>query len=293
MFPVFNRFFHSIGLPLSIILGLFLPYGADLGFLVTPLLIFLLLCSLLKVDFWFKNFAWVKMLKVFLVIFVVTVITFFLGEYFGFEDNWLIGFVLVALAPAALSSPVIIGYLNGNIALGLQISLVTNVLSIVYIPVVFYLLFSRKIMIDPMIMMKDLALLFGIPMLVVLALRKGKIDKKVGAVVNKFSFFALCFVVWIIFSKNADFLLNNFEKYWVYFVCLFVLAALNYGLGYFISPKDKFTASISIGHKNTVLIIWLCTTFFSAQVALVPTIYIVCHHLINSLLLSVKAGRKS
>lgn len=287
-----SKLVHSLGLPLSIVLGLFFPFGKDLNFLVTPILAFLLFASLLKIDSWRNDFDYKSVIKVFLAIILISVGVFFVGKSLNFSNDWLIGFVLVALAPAAISSPVIIGHIRkGNVALGLQVSLATNVLAILYIPVVFFLLFRKEITIDPFVMGRDLALIVGIPMVLAYFVKKIGLKGYIAPVIGKLSFLFLCFVVWIIFSKNSDFLLMKVGEYWLYFIALFGLAVVNYVVGYFVS-KSGLTTAVSMGHKNTVLTVWLCTTFFSPQVALVPTIYIICHHLINSLLLSFRGEKK-
>ena len=285
----------TIGLLVAIGLGILVPCMPGLNSALMPLLALLLFLSFVKVNFWGHKWRFLDIVKVFVGTLLMAGIVFLIGQAIGIEKVWLIGFVLTALTPTALSSPVIVDLVKGNVVLVTQVLLSMNVISVVYVPVAIYFFFQESVRIDAADMGLKLFLMVLIPMMIAYFVEKSRFGKVVAKVSDKSSFWILSLVMYIVFSSNSEFIVGGLSENWIYFVVLFGLALVNYGVGALFgfgqSPRDRLTMSISLGYKNSLLSIWIGLTFFSPEVALIPTIYTVCHHLVNSGLIFLKGRR--
>ncbi len=268
-----------------IILGILFPYGTVFDFLLVPFLMLILFLAFIKIDLKFPRFYFKEILSVFIGLFLTAGIAFFVGKFLNLPLSWHIGLVLAALTPTALGSPIIVNLAKGNLMLITQSILATNFATILYLPAFIYLFFQKEIVIDPILIGEKILILLIIPFLIAFILKKTKKDAYIKNISSHIAFPLLCFLIWIVISKNSERILDAFFNYSWYFLIIALLTILNYSLGYIISFSKNKTVSIALGHKNTVMTIWIALAFFDPVVALVPTIYLICHHVVNSMIL--------
>lgn len=80
------------------------------------------------------------------------------------------------------------------------------------------------------------------------------------------------------------------QKTAVYFVATMILAMVLYFIGqksgaYF--GGQRVSGRQALGQKNTIFAIWIAYTFMDPAVGIIPSFYVICQNILNSLELAI------
>ena len=269
-----------------LVLGMLIPQGACLGFLIDPLLMAMLFMVYLQLD--------VRELKpraahwtILGVNILIGVAAYLVFRLTGNRDLALAAF-FVGITPTATAAPVIMNLLRGRVGFVVSGFVVTNVgVSLALIPLIPVVTgnlefgFMLKVL-------RSLLLIMALPLVLALALRK--IAPSTETWPKRFKMLSLSMwsvMLFVIAARASRFLRkNDAVSPWIVVAIAGIaalLCAVNFTLGHFIVPKRlRREGSQTLGQKNTMLTLSLATSFASPLAALGPTFYVICHNVWNS-----------
>ena len=273
------------GLLVAMLLGGLLPGLHQFSFLIQYLLMVMLFFAFLDVQFkpakFQKSVLWVLFANL-----AVAFISY--AALASFDMTLALAAFMTAIAPTAIAAPVVIGFINGEVAYVIAAVLLTNISSAVVIPFALPLLIgagpaiSVQHILEPVLVVMFVPLIFArlaayLPMQAQGLIRRGK---------------AYSFPIWLvnllIISANASNFFrmeNSYSRLTLLTIALvsLLLCILNFGVGALLGGQRNWQeASQSLGQKNLSFVIWIALTFVNPLVAMGPTFYILYHHLYNS-----------
>ncbi len=274
----------SIFILIAIVLGLIFPKGTLIKFLFYPLLFTLMYFSVLKIELKVKSFFRKEIAYWALInILLLPVIAYFAGHFL--PEYLLLGVVIAALAPTAMNAPIFVKLVNGNKELSVSISTIANLSAIFYIPLMLFFLFGLRLEIPYAQTLVKLFVLVLVPLL--LAILTRKILVKGFSKLTDFSERAvpllLFLFLWITVSTSANQVMSAFREVLLVVPVVILVSAAGFLLGYLIvrKPSLKRTLAISGGYKNQSLMLGLIYSI-NPLVVIPPTIYLLVHHIFNS-----------
>ncbi len=262
---------------LSILCGIFLPYGHNYVFLIRYFLMLLLFFAFLD----FKIDEEIITIRHFVILF--TIIFASLLIYFvinPFDPSIAQTAFITAIAPTAIGAPVVISLKKGKVEFVAFSLLLNNVFITLLIP---FLL--------PLIQLKNADISFSnifIPVLITLLIPfvaaqslKYIVPKVWKILVNwkDSSFYLLVFTIYIATSDASEYIRNESpERYSSLLIIALLsgaLCAFMFLLGWFIGGKKYAEeSSQALGQKNNAFTIWIALTYMSPISALGPIFYV-------------------
>lgn len=275
----------------AVALGFIFPVLAVFKPVIIPLLMLLLYCSFLRMDFKLKNF-FRKELLVFPLIcwFILPVIV-----YYG--TSWLdsalqIGFLLVVITPPALASPVMVSLAKGDLEYSVASVTIFNILSpIIFATIPRIFIRETSLSINYVNIFWRVTIIIFVPL--ILAFLSNKVTPVKQFVLKKidpFKALIQMFLITVAVATSANKIseMDNFQLIYV-LVFTFLLAGSLYFISWLL-PKDdkmKYTLAIANGHKNTLLTITIAIASFSEVTALPAVFYLIAHHTYNGVVISL------
>jgi predicted Na+-dependent transporter len=302
----------SYGLFLAIIAGFLFPAGDSLKWLIPYLLAIIMFFSFLKLDYKKENFfrkEIIYYLAVGLVMipFVVYVLTFAL------EPMLRLGIFLVAITPTAISAPIVVDMIKGDRELIVSNVVIYNLLAPLTYTFMLSLYFGES---DIAIPVKDifvkLILMIFVPLIAALVVKRFvRIFDRTSAIkeglLNMSRYVSpLSFILVIgVAVASASLSLRTIETGTLVIVAAIALALaiVSFGAGAVLGtifrrklskkkPKrekeddsTKKALMVIFGHKNSTLTTWIILSNFGGTAVIPIIIYIICHHVINSILI--------
>jgi BASS family bile acid:Na+ symporter len=272
-----HRFVESHFAPiivLGILLGLALPILATLEFSISLLLALIILIASFKVDFK-VFFEYLKDLRYFGSRFVLIKLILPLVVFFAvstFSPDLALGGLLLVATPTGMSNIVLSDIFKGNNELSLSFSVISHILSFIYIPALVFIATKEVISFDYLSLFITLIQIVLIPVFLSFLIKSFFWDRLKGhsKYFSASTILLVAFVVAVIVSVNRD---SFLEFYSFLDTIVFVLALLIFLMffGLFLSRdrKDKIAFSLSAFHINGILGLYIASAFFSKEVVLV------------------------
>ena len=274
-----------LALLLMMVLGMLLPGFHVLSFFIQYLLMVMLFYAFLDVEVrpgtFPKSVLWVLLANVAVAFAGYAILA-------RFDDTLALVAFVTGIAPTAIASPVIIGFLEGRVEYVAASVLLTNVAVALLVPFALPFVAGTAMRISTWeVLGPVLFVMFGPLALARLARR---LPGKAQAVVRKGKVFS--FPLWLVnlflmSAKAADFMRAELSAplttlLWIALVSL-AICAVNFGLGALLGGRIYWQeASQALGQKNNSFVIWLALTFLTPLIAMGPTFYILYHNLYNS-----------
>lgn len=198
---------------------------------------------------------------------LLPLIAFFIGCAVDMPAIWFLGFMLIACSPGGSSSDVFTMLANGDVLLSVILTALSNMLTLITIPVVMYLtlefLGEADISNEIDIMHQPLRNMFvqnivlvGIPIAAGFGvkLRWQHKAEKLHRVLSKFAFPALILIALVFFVHNHVIIYENIVKLGFITLVLLTLtllsgAALAYG--FYLPKRQSRTVIIEVGMQNS------------------------------------------
>jgi BASS family bile acid:Na+ symporter len=274
-----------IALLLTMALGALLPQFHTLSFLIQYLLMAMLFFAFLDIDIHPQSFqkgvVWVLLANL-----SVAFVGYWLVSFF--DINLALAAFMTAIAPTAISSPVIISFIEGRVEYLVASVLLTNVSMALVVPVALPFLVGAAVKISIWEVLQPVLIVMFVPL--ILARFAMRLPQKAQALIRKgkpFSFPIWLLNLFIISAKAADFLRNEHSASLTALaaVALISLAIcmVNFALGAWLGGRQYWQeSSQALGQKNNSFVIWVALTFLNPLVAMGPTFYVLYHNLYNS-----------
>jgi len=287
-----SQFINTYGKVLSLfsmmILGALIPQANKFSFLIQYLLMVMLFFAFLDISL--KPQAFPK--SVIWILLANTAVAFF---GYGLFASHNLTFALVAfmtgIAPSAIASPVVIGFIQGQVEYVVAAVLLTNLSSAVIVPLALPSLMGSAIPVSILDVLQTAFILIFVPL--ILAQLVSRLPQNVQDIVRKgkrFSFVLWLASLFLVSAKASDFIRSENIGSVMVLVEIALIAlgvcVINFSLGAWIGgPQFRREASQALGQKNLGYVIWIALTFINPLVAIGPMFYIVYHHLYNSWLI--------
>ena len=286
-----NQFFIIIFL--SIVIGYICPPIYSFKVLIPILLGLSLLFSFLKMDF--STFAggeknW--LVKSSILRFIVAPIVIYPVAKYFLAEHFLIGYVIMAIAPTGLGAVLLSSKTQYDSKIVALDVIFQNILAVVLIPVISIFLFntgegtfSENFTAFIPLFTRISAMIF-IPLSVSALIKKftnASLLQEINARTGKFNTFAIVSIIFVAANIAFGRLKESNESFIEPLIFAFVLATINYGIGFFIT-KDKnkrMMTSMSLGYRNTSLVVWIMVNFYNPIGSLPAVFYIISQHFYN------------
>jgi BASS family bile acid:Na+ symporter len=195
---------------------------------------------------------------------------------------------MTAIAPTAIAAPVIIGFIQREVAYVVTAVMLTNIASAVIVPIALPSLLGAAVKISVWEVLRPVLLVMFVPL--ILSRLAARLPRAAQDIIRKGK--TVSFPLWLVnlflISANASDFLRNGNTDSVSRLALIALVSLiicivNFGTGALLGGRSHWQeASQSLGQKNLSFVIWIALTFINPLVAMGPTFYILYHHAYNS-----------
>lgn len=270
---------------LIMLVGALLPQFHTLSFLMQYLLMAMLFFAFLDIEFhatmFQKGVAWVWLANL-----TIAFLSYWLVSFF--DLNLALAAFMTAIAPTAISGPVIISFIEGRVEYMVASVLLTNLSMALIVPVALPSLMGAAVNISVWDVLQPVLLVMFFPLILARLVRR--LPAQAQLVVRKgkrFSFMLWLFNLFIIASKTSDFLLNehstSLQALLAVALISLTICIINFVLGAWLGGAKYWQeASQALGQKNNSVVIWIALTFINPLVAMGPTCYVLYHNLYNS-----------
>lgn len=299
------KFIRNWTLPLAMLIGT-LAYlmFARLAFLepakvyvngfvsfVTPWLIFVqLLLTFCKIEV--KELAprlwhvWLLLIQTFSCALTAGVLLLFpMSELFvGFWE----GMMVCLICPTATAAAVITGKLGGNAASLTTYTLFSNLLGAIAVPLIFPLIEPHEGLSFWTAFWKILSKVFPMllaPFFLALILKHGWPSVHGWLVKHSgWAFYIWAFALALVMGQTARSLFNSDVSAWLVATGGLVVCICQFLLGKQIGSmyNDRISAGQALGQKNTILAIWMASTYLHPLAVIAPGAYVLWQNLFNS-----------
>lgn len=198
------------------------------------------------------------------------------------------GMMVCLICPTATAAAVITGKLGGNAATLTTYTLLSNLLGAVLVPLVFPLVEPHEGLTFWIAFWKILGKVFPLlllPFFTALVLKYYM--RGVHAwLMNRsgMAFYIWAFALALVMGQAARSFLNAGNEAWPIALGGLITCILQFGIGKRIGSAyhDRISAGQALGQKNTVLAIWMASTYLHPFAAIAPGSYVLWQNIINS-----------
>jgi bile acid:Na+ symporter, BASS family len=284
-----HAFFRTYGkvfaLILTMLAGTLVPQASALTFLVQYLLMAMLFFAFLDIEIKPSAIRG-NVLLVLLANFVVAFVAFELGSLISPQLGR--AAFITAIAPTAISSTVIVGFIRGRVEFMVAAVLLTNIAMALVVPLVLPHVVGTQAQISTWEVLRPVLVTMFTPL--ILARLARHLPQRVGDLVyagKKYSFHIWILNLFIVSAKASDFILreNGGSLLMLGQIALvsLVICIINFAIGALIGGRDYWQeTSQALGQKNNTFAIWVALTFISPLAAMGPTFYVLYHNLYNT-----------
>lgn len=202
---------------------------------------------------------------------IIIPVLFFL-MFSVFDRHLALGILLLVAMPAGVSTPALTDLLKGNISLAMSIVIVTQFIAPFTIPFLFWMIGTKGLEINKLLMFRDIAILVFLPLILAQVIKRYfpeaiKRNQHLFTSANVILLFAF---VYVAISSQRNIILDNPLSLIWKTVLLYMVFILLHATGYFISYRDnkenRIAMSVTAAYMNNGLAIVLASTYFSPEI---------------------------
>ena len=271
MSQIIQRNLTSVVILLSTAFGFLLP---EVGKLWKPYLSYLLMLLMFLVTLTMEPKEIAQSLKNYPVIavglfsvFVLTPLLSLIGKPF-LSTTAFAGTVLAFSAPSAIATAFWAKAFKGDTATGIVLSAVTNLLSIITIPVTMLVVIGTAVNIDTTWMIINLAELILIPMTASFLIKKAaKVNaEKLSGYSSRIELTILVLLIWGSIAPAATYAEENIAEFAQLNIIMFTALSIAFVMAYYLTKrfgsKQAITVAIATSVKNAALSLVIGITMF-------------------------------
>lgn len=212
-----------------------------------------------------KNFR--LMIYIAMVYMIIIPVLFFLLVNI-FDRQLALGILLLTAMPAGVSTPALTDILKGNISLAMSIVIVTQVIAPFTVPFLFWMIGTKGLEINKLLLFKDIAILVFFPMMLAQVIKKyfPLVINRTQHLFTSANVFLLFTFVYVAISSQRNIILDNpVSLVWktsILYLVFIILHAAGYIICYRESKENKIALSITSAYMNNGLAIVLASTYF-------------------------------
>jgi predicted Na+-dependent transporter len=189
-----------------------------------------------------------------------------------FDRQLALGILLLTAMPAGVSTPVLTDILKGNISLAMSIAIITQVIAPFTVPLLFWLIGTRGLEINKLLLFKDIAIMVFVPLLSAQVVKRffpAEIKKRqhLFSTVNVFLLFSF---VYVAISSQRNIIIDHPVSLLWKTALLYLVFIILHAVGYFIcyreSKENKIALSVTSAYMNNGLAIVLASTYFGPDI---------------------------
>ncbi len=198
------------------------------------------------------------------------------------------GLLICALTPIAITSVVIAKLLGAKVGNIIAFSLLSNVVAAIYLPFILSEMCGGDVSTWQILQMVMPVII--IPMLLSQIMRK--ISPEVSGWIserNNTSLALWLVLILFIFARTANFFINEQSDIdtmalMQLLVGSLLICVVQFRVGSMVGEHfgDKVAGAQALGQKNTILAVWLASSFISPIAAIAPTAYIIWQNVVNT-----------
>jgi BASS family bile acid:Na+ symporter len=195
---------------------------------------------------------------------------------------------ITAIAPTAISSTVIVSFIEGRVEFMVSAVLLTNIAMALVVPVVLPFVLGATVPISTWDVLQPVLITMFVPL--ILARLVAHLPAKAQSAIRagkKLSFPIWIANLFIISAKASDFVIHENSGSLVVLgqiaLVSLIICAINFGIGALLGGSSYWQeSSQALGQKNNSFSIWIALTFISPLAAMGPTFYVLYHNLYNT-----------
>jgi len=201
---------------------------------------------------------------------IIPVLFFFLADIF--DRQLALGILLLTAMPAGVSTPALTDILKGNISLAMSIALVTQIIAPFSVPFLFWIIGTKGLDINKLLLFRDIAVMVFIPLIVAQLIKNffPAAIKKSQHLFTSANVLLLFIFVYVAISSQRNIILEHPVKLiWktaLLYLVFIILHAVGYLMGYRESKENKIAMSVTAAYMNNGLAIVLASTYFGADI---------------------------
>jgi BASS family bile acid:Na+ symporter len=216
-----------------------------------------------------RNFRLMIFISVVYMI-IVPVLFYFLTIFF--DRQLATGLLLLTAMPAGVSSPALVDLLKGNIPLAMSIAVVTQIIAPFTVPLLFWIIGSKNLEINILLVFKDIVMLIFIPMILAQSAKRffpHAISRRqhLFTSVNVFVLFSF---VYIAISSQRDIIIANpvslIWKTVILYLVFTLLHATGYLMGFRQNKENKIAYAVTSAYMNNGMAIVLASAYFGPDI---------------------------
>ena len=272
----------------AIALGILFPAGRHVKPLIPYMLATLMFFNFYHMKFEVQHFFQRGMVIYFLLVLVVVPWVVFTATQ-TLPEPFRIGIFLSAISPAAISSPVIVGLIQGSREIAVANVVIFNLLAPFSYTVLMKLYFQTDDLNIPILpLMSKLLMLVFLPFILSFLAKRSKRLRNPIQRISAYANAILLLMIYTAISSSSLSLRQIPGKDLVLLMgTIFLLSGSFYLSGFLLGGMldAKKALAPNMGHKNCSLCIWLALANFGPLAAIPPTVYLMTQHLFNSSLI--------
>jgi len=201
---------------------------------------------------------------------IIPVIFFLLINIFN--RQLALGILLLVAMPAGVSTPVLTDILKGNISLAMGITIVTQIVAPFTVPFLFWMIGTKGLEINKLLLFKDIAILVFLPLILAQAVKKyspAAIKRTQHLFTSANVIILFTFVYVAISSQRNVILVNPVNLIWkiaILYLVFIILHAVGYIMCYRESKENKIALSVTSAYMNNGLAIVLASAYFTPDI---------------------------
>jgi bile acid:Na+ symporter, BASS family len=280
-----NAYGKVISLVVTMLIGALVPQASTFSFMVQYLLMSMLFFAFLDIEITSGSIQ----KGVFWILLANLTVAFVAYETFSriSTDLGLAAFI-TAIAPTAISSTVIVSFIEGRVEFMVAAVLLTNVAMALVVPIVLPFVVGAAIPISTWEVLQPVLITMFVPL--ILARLVAHLPQNTRSLIRagkRFSFPLWLLNLFIISAKASDFVVreNSGSLAIIGQIALvsLLICAVNFALGALLGGRRYWQeSSQALGQKNNTFSIWIALTFINPLVAMGPTFYVLYHNLYNA-----------
>jgi bile acid:Na+ symporter, BASS family len=251
-----------------------LPFKTFPAFLPKTILGMMLLLVFLKIDSIkiLENIRNYKLMIYVSLLYMIIIPVFFYFSIHIFNPDLAIGILLLTAMPAGVSTPALTDIVKGNVPLSMSLTIISQMISPLTVPLLFWMISFNGHSIDKLLMLKDMAIIVFLPMILSQVIKKYLPDiiKKTRHLYTSFNVLLLFSFVYMAISSQRKYILDNpVSMVWKVAV-LYLVFILLHIIGYLIcfrqNKEDRIAVAIGAAYMNNGMAIVLAASYFKPDV---------------------------
>ncbi|MBX2840920.1 MAG: hypothetical protein KTR26_04065 [Flammeovirgaceae bacterium] len=269
---------------LSMLVGIVLPFGDQLTFMVRYLVMGMLFFAYLDIKI-SRNIITKKHFLILLANILIAFVFYFL--FLPFNSELAVIAFITGIMPTAAAAPAIISYLEGKVEFVTFSVVLTNSVIALIIPFVLPAMVSGDISLNVLDILAPVLSVVFIPLFISWVVKRFlPAVRPVLLKVKGLSFIMFNLNIYIATSTATQFIIEGSSSIsilnWIAIMALLICVS-SFAIGKWIGKNSNPEESRqALGRKNTMFSIWIALTYLSPLAALGPMFYILWHNLYNS-----------